>query len=76
MGIADAKPEQHPLVAPFIEALGAGQQQLADPVQGVGLAAAVAEGLVLHPSAHGIQAAVGDAHHVERIGHPFGMGQM
>lgn len=33
----------------------------------VALAASVAEGLVLHPAAHRIQASVRDAHHVERM---------
>ncbi len=54
-------------MAAFVEAFGAGEQQLADPIQRIGLAATMAEGLVLHPTTHLVEATVPDAHHMERI---------
>ena len=75
VGVADAQTEQHPVVAPVVEALGAGEQ-LADPIQRVGLAAPVAEGLVLDPPAHLVHAAVPDPHHMKGVGHPGGMRQV
>ena len=51
VGVADTQAEQHPVRAAFVEAFGAGEQQLADPIQRIGLAATVAQRLVLHPAA-------------------------
>ncbi len=45
MWIADTQAQQHPVAAPLVEAFLAGQEQLADPVQGVDLAATVAQRL-------------------------------
>ena len=59
------RPEQHPLAASFVEAFVAGEQDLADPIQRVALAAAVAEGLVLHPAADRVQTPVGHPHRRE-----------
>ena len=73
MGVADAQPEQHPIRAAFVEPFGAGEQQLADPIQRVGLAATVAERLVLHPAADLIDAAVADPHDVERVSDTAGV---
>ena len=73
VGIAATQPEQHAIVAAFIEALGAGQQELADPVERIDFPAPVSERLVLDPSAHLVDAAVGDAHDMERIRDADGM---
>jgi hypothetical protein len=70
MWVADAQAQQHAIVAALIEAFVTGEQQLADAIQRVVLAAAVAERLVLRPTAHLVDAAVPDAHHVKWIGHP------
>jgi len=65
--IAESQAQQHPVPvpAPVVEALGAGQEQLADAIERIGLAAAVAQGLVLHPPAHLVQTA-----HADRKGPP------
>src|SRR5438552_11330847 len=60
----------------FIETFGAGEQQLADPIQRVGLAASVSEGLVLHAAADAVDAAVRDAHHMEGVGDALGVIKM
>ena len=60
-------------MASLVEPLGALQQELPDPIERVVLAAPVAEGLVLDPTAHLVDAAVGHPHHVEGIGHPDGV---
>jgi hypothetical protein len=39
-GVTDAQAQQHPVVTAFVEALRVGEQQLADPIQRIGLAAA------------------------------------
>jgi hypothetical protein len=70
VGVAHLEAEQHPLEAGALQALGAGQHQLSDPVEGIAPASPMAEGLVLDPAAHLIEAAVGDPHDVERVGHP------
>jgi hypothetical protein len=67
VGVTEAKPEQHPRAAAFVEALGAGQQELSDAVERVVLPPAVAEELVLHTPAHGVEAAVGDSDDVKGI---------
>ena len=59
VGVSGAQAQQHAVVAALVEALEAGQQQLADPVQRVGLAAPVTEGLVLGAAADLVDAAVG-----------------
>ena len=44
--------EQHAFMPALVEAFVAGEQQLADAIQRIGLAAAMAEGLVLHSAAN------------------------
>jgi hypothetical protein len=51
VGIARARAEQHAIEARAVEALGAGDQELADAIQRIALAAPVAEGGVLHAPA-------------------------
>ena len=48
VGVADSKAEEHPVDAHRVQALGAGEHELADPVQGIALPAPVAEHAVLH----------------------------
>src|SRR3712207_1681094 len=72
-GSPTRRPKSIALAAPVVEAFGAGEQHLADAIQRVGLAAAMAEGLVLHPSTHLVQTTVGHPHDVEGIGHPAGV---
>ena len=55
-GIAAAKPQEHALVAAFVEAFGAREQELSDPIERVALAPAVPERLVLDPPAHLVDA--------------------
>ena len=54
-------------MAAFIESFGTGEEELADPIERVVLAATMAERLVLHAASNLVDAAVRDAHHVERI---------
>jgi hypothetical protein len=68
--VAGSQTEQHPLDAVVVEAFSSGEHEFADPVQGVVLAAALAEGLVLDPAADLVQAPVGDTDHVKRISDP------
>jgi len=51
----------------------AGEEQLADPIQRVGLAAPVMQGLVLHAAADLVDATVPDPHDMERIGDAGGV---
>jgi hypothetical protein len=76
VGITDAQSEQHPIGTAFVEPFGASEEQLADPIQRVRLAAAMTEGLVLHPPPDLIDAAVGDPHDVKRIGDAAGVIEM
>jgi hypothetical protein len=73
VGVAEAQAQPHAFVPAVIEALGAGEHELADPIQRVALAAPVAQGLVLHPAAHLVEAPVADPHDVERIRDPGGV---
>lgn len=50
-----------------------GEEQLADPIQRVGLAAPMAEGLVLDPAPDLIDAPVPDPNDMERIGDAGGV---
>ena len=68
VGVADTQAEQHPIRAALVEPFGAGEQQLADPIQRVALAATMAQRLVLHPPADLIDATVRDPHDVEWVG--------
>jgi len=73
VGITEAQPEQHPRAAAFVEPLGSREKQLSDAIEGVVLPSPVAEELVLHAPAHGVEAPVGDSHDMEGIGHSHGM---
>ena len=73
MGVTDAQAEQHPVPAAVVEAFGAGEQQLADPVERIVLAASMPKGLVLHPAADLVDAAVPDPDHMKRVGDPAGV---
>ena len=70
VGVTHAQAEQHPVMAPLVESFVAGEKQLADAVERVVLAASMVQRLVLDTSSHLVEAAVGDAHDVERIGDP------
>jgi hypothetical protein len=67
IGIAVAQAEQHPIAPAFVETLGPGEQQFADLVKRVVLAAPVAERLVPHASSHRIRAAVRDPHDADGV---------
>jgi hypothetical protein len=54
-------------VAAFVEPFGAREHDLADPVERVVAAVTVAQGLVLDPAPHRVEAPVADTHDVERI---------
>ena len=54
--------------AAFAEAFVGGDQQAARPIEGVVFAAPVAEGVVLDSGAHLVDAVVGEADDVERVG--------
>ncbi len=76
VGVTDAQPEQHPLGTAAVEAFAAGEQQLANPIQRVVLAATMAEGLVLHPATDPVDAAVADAHDVQQVSNTAGVGEV
>ena len=76
VGVTDAQAEQHPVSASVVEAFAAGEEQLADPIQRVVLAAAVAERLVLDAAADLVDAPVGDPHDMERVGDTGGVIEM
>jgi hypothetical protein len=61
------------LLAALVEAFGAGEHDLANPVERVSLAAALTQGLVLDPAPHRVQAPVADAYDVEWVGHTGGV---
>ena len=71
--VPDAQTEQHPVAAALVEAFVTGEEQLADPIQRVGLAAPMAEGLVLDPAPDLIDAPVPDPNDMERIGDAGGV---
>ena len=74
VGIAGPKQPRELLVALVVEALlGLGQQAPA-PIEGIGLAAPVAERLVLHPPAALVELGVGELGDVEGIGDQGGVG--
>ena len=58
VSVADAQPEQHPVRATVVEAFVAGEEQLADQVERIMLAAAVTQRLVLDSAADLIDAAL------------------
>jgi hypothetical protein len=51
VGVTGAQAEQHAVSATVVEALIAGEEHLADPIQRIAAAAPVAERVVLHPAA-------------------------
>jgi hypothetical protein len=60
-GVANAKAQQHPPTPSVVEAFGAGEQQLADPIQRVALAPPVLQGLLLDSTSDLVETAVADA---------------
>jgi len=76
LGIADTQSSEQLLPAALVEALFAFQEQLADPKQRIVLAPSVPEGLVLDPPADLVEHPVGDANHMERVGHRLGVGEV
>jgi hypothetical protein len=48
--------QEQPVAAPVVEAFVAGEEELADAIERVTLAASIAQGLVLHPAAHLVEA--------------------
>jgi hypothetical protein len=60
----------------LVEAFAAGQEQLADPIERIGLAAPVVECLLLDAPANRVDATVPDAHHMKRVRHAGGVGQV
>ncbi len=57
----------------LVESFGTGEHDPPYPVQRIVFAAAMSEGLVLHPASRLVQAPVGDLHHMERVGDLDGM---
>lgn len=51
VGVTDSQAQQHPLLTRVVEAFGAFGEELADPIQRVGLASPVAKCFVLDPAA-------------------------
>jgi hypothetical protein len=74
-GVAGVEPGKHPGEAGGIEAVVAGQEPSADPVERVVGAAPVAEGVVLGAAADVIERRVGETDHVEVVDHHSGGGQ-
>jgi hypothetical protein len=74
--VTDTQSEQHPVVAALVETFATGQEQLADPIQRIGLAAPMLQRLVLDAAADLVDAAVGDAHHMKRVSHPGGVSEV
>src|SRR5208283_1738260 len=68
VGITAAQPEQHAVMTPLVEAFVTGEQELADPIERVSFAAAMAQRLVLDAPAHLVDATVGDSHDMKRVG--------
>jgi hypothetical protein len=66
-GISRGKAGPQPRPAPPGELLGGGQQQLADAVQRIALAAPMPEGALLHPTADLIDHRVGQPNGVEVV---------
>jgi hypothetical protein len=64
--VTGAQAQQQPLCAVTDDAFTAGDQQFADPVEGIKLAAAVAELFVLHPTADLVDTPVGGSYDVEQ----------
>src|SRR5271167_27565 len=59
VGITQPQPEQQAVVSSLVEPFGPLQQELSDPVERIVLPAPVAEGLVLDPPSHPVDAPVG-----------------
>jgi len=76
VGITDAQAQQQPVAALVVEPFVAGEQQLADAIERVVLAASMAQRLVLHPPADLVQAPVADPDHVKWICHSGGVVQL
>ena len=66
MRVTNTQAEQQPVRAAFIESFAAGEQQLADPIERIVLAATMPEGLVLHSATDLVDAAVADPHDMEQ----------
>jgi len=65
--ITGVQAREEPGVAGRVEVLRAAQQHPANPVERVVAAAAVAQGLVLHPAAHGVHSGMGELDGVEGV---------
>ena len=68
VGVAGGEQAAESGVATFAEAFVGGDQQTSRPIQGIVPAAAAAEGVVLGAPAHLVDAVVGQADDVERVG--------
>ena len=75
MGVAGCEQAAEFGVATFAEAFVRGNQQAPRPIQGIVFAAPVTEGVVLDSTARLVDATVGEADHVERIGDLARLGQ-
>ena len=67
VGVAGVEQVPQPDAAGVGGLLGRGHQQFAGPIQGVVLAAAVAEGPLLHSAADLVEGGVAQPHHMERV---------
>ena len=74
MGITGAEEAGELLVAVVVESLLSLGEEASAPVERVGLAAPMPEGLVLHPSPALVELGVGELDHMERIGDQGGIG--
>src|SRR5262249_27113830 len=73
--VADVEPGQHACEGDRVETLMAGQQPATDPIQRIGLSAAMVGGDLLDPATHLIEGGVGEANHVEVVDYQPGVGQ-
>ena len=75
LGVAGLEEAEQLRVARLVEAFVALGEQPPAPVERVVLVAAVAEGLLLDPAAHVVEAGVGQLDHVERVRDLGGVGE-
>ena len=75
VGVACVEQAPQPDAAGVGDVLGRRHQQLARPVEGVVLAAAVPQGLVLDPAADLVEGVVAQSHDVERVRDLLGVRQ-
>ena len=73
--VTGSKQTLEALVASAVEPFLGHGQQASYPVERARFASSVSQCLVLYPTSHQVNAAVGKPHYMERVGHLTGMGQ-